>query len=178
MSFNIELQSGSAVRLKTRGKYCDRDIVVTATGGGGVAEPIIKPLEIIENGIYTASDGVDGYSPVTVNVPAGASVQTATGLFNRTGEVNIGFRPDVICMTRNEQNNGEKYFACIDFAATGATKVKTAIWSSHATYAAFAVGVSRTANGFNVSEITGYKYDFSFISMQSTFNFTAIKYIT
>lgn len=33
MSFNIEVQGGSSVRLPTAGKYCDRDIVVTATGG-------------------------------------------------------------------------------------------------------------------------------------------------
>lgn len=37
--------------------------------GGGVAEPVIEPLAITENGTYTAPDGVDGYSPVTVNVP-------------------------------------------------------------------------------------------------------------
>lgn len=35
MSWNIEVQGGSSVRLPTAGKYCDRDIVVTATGGGG-----------------------------------------------------------------------------------------------------------------------------------------------
>ena len=34
MSFNIEVESGKSVRLPTAGKYCDRDIVVTATGGG------------------------------------------------------------------------------------------------------------------------------------------------
>ena len=33
MSFNIEVESGTSVRLPTAGKYCDRDIVVTATGG-------------------------------------------------------------------------------------------------------------------------------------------------
>lgn len=45
--------------------------VGTATGGGGeVAEPIIEPLEVTENGTYTAPDGVDGYSPVTVSVPS------------------------------------------------------------------------------------------------------------
>lgn len=31
---NITVQGGSSVRLKTAGKYCDRDIVVTAEGGG------------------------------------------------------------------------------------------------------------------------------------------------
>lgn len=33
MSFNIEIESGTSKRLPTAGKYCDRDIVITATGG-------------------------------------------------------------------------------------------------------------------------------------------------
>lgn len=33
--FNIEVAGGTSVRLPTAGKYCDRDIVITATGGGG-----------------------------------------------------------------------------------------------------------------------------------------------
>lgn len=37
MSFNIEVESGSSVLLPTAGTYCDRDIVITATGGGAVA---------------------------------------------------------------------------------------------------------------------------------------------
>lgn len=36
-------------------------------------DPIIQPLEITENGTYTAPDGVDGYSPITVNVSPGIS---------------------------------------------------------------------------------------------------------
>lgn len=32
---NITVQGGSSVRLKTAGKYCDRDIIVIAEGGGG-----------------------------------------------------------------------------------------------------------------------------------------------
>lgn len=35
MSFIIEVQGGTSVRLPTAGKYCDRDIIITATGGGG-----------------------------------------------------------------------------------------------------------------------------------------------
>lgn len=35
MSHNITVEGGKSVRLPTAGKYCDRDIVVTATGGGG-----------------------------------------------------------------------------------------------------------------------------------------------
>lgn len=41
------------------------------TEGYGTGEDVPKtilPLEVSENGVYTAPDGVDGYSPVTVNV--------------------------------------------------------------------------------------------------------------
>lgn len=34
MSFNINMEGGTSIRLTTAGKYCDRDIVVTASGGG------------------------------------------------------------------------------------------------------------------------------------------------
>lgn len=35
---NITIEGGTSKRLKTAGKYCDRDIIVTATGGGCVPE--------------------------------------------------------------------------------------------------------------------------------------------
>ena len=35
MSHNITIDGGTTVRLPTAGKYCDRDIVITAAGGGG-----------------------------------------------------------------------------------------------------------------------------------------------
>ena len=35
MSHNITVEGGTSVRLPTAGKYCDRDIIITATGGGG-----------------------------------------------------------------------------------------------------------------------------------------------
>lgn len=34
MTHNITIEGGSSVRLPTAGKYCDRDIIVTAAGGG------------------------------------------------------------------------------------------------------------------------------------------------
>ena len=39
MRHNITVEGGTSVRLPTAGKYCDRDIVVTATVGGSVNEP-------------------------------------------------------------------------------------------------------------------------------------------
>lgn len=35
--FSITVEGGTSKRLKTSGKYCDRDIVVTATGGASTA---------------------------------------------------------------------------------------------------------------------------------------------
>ena len=86
MSHNITVESGKSVKLKTAGKYCDRDIVVTATGGSGgeVVEPIIEPLSVTENGTYTAPDGVDGYSPVAVNVPIPDGYIKPSGTLNIT----------------------------------------------------------------------------------------------
>lgn len=37
----------------------------------GGSDPVIQALSVTENGTYTAPSGVDGYSPVTVNVSGG-----------------------------------------------------------------------------------------------------------
>ena len=53
--------------------------------GGG--EPSIESLSVTENGTYTAPSGVDGYSPITVNVPgSGAVVQPLS--VNQNGTYN------------------------------------------------------------------------------------------
>lgn len=52
--FNIEVEGGKAVRLPTAGKYCDRDIVVTATGGGSAAPmwlPYITSCQYMFSGV-------------------------------------------------------------------------------------------------------------------------------
>lgn len=56
--------------IKTSGKYCEADIEVINTPDSGGA-PVINPLSVTANGTYTAPSGVDGYAPVTVNVPQG-----------------------------------------------------------------------------------------------------------
>jgi hypothetical protein len=54
--------------------------------GGGTTpiEPVIEPLAITENGTYTAPDGVDGYSPVAVNVPVPDGYIVPSGTKNIT----------------------------------------------------------------------------------------------
>lgn len=50
MTHNIAVEGGTSVRLPTAGKYCDRDIVVTATGGGGSSDlpPGYKRVDYIQ----------------------------------------------------------------------------------------------------------------------------------
>lgn len=49
--------------------YKPSQMAAAITAISGAAEPVIEALEVTSNGTYTAPDGVDGYSPVTVNVP-------------------------------------------------------------------------------------------------------------
>lgn len=65
---NITVEGGSSVRLKTAGKYCDRDIVVTATGSSRPAEDLDAVLTEQETLIATLqatleSKAVGGETP-------------------------------------------------------------------------------------------------------------------
>ena len=62
MSFNIEVKSGKSVRLPTAGKYCDRDIVVTATSASE-EELKAKYDEGVQDGVLQLLSGliVGGY---------------------------------------------------------------------------------------------------------------------
>lgn len=66
---------GDAIRAKTGGtELLTLDAMPTAIESiSGAAEPVIEALEVTSNGTYTATDGVDGYSPITVNVPQDGS---------------------------------------------------------------------------------------------------------
>lgn len=62
---------GNAIREKngetTKYKPAEMAAAITAISGGG--EATIEALSITSNGTYNAPDGVDGYNPITVNVP-------------------------------------------------------------------------------------------------------------
>lgn len=51
MSHNITVEGGTSVLLPTAGKYCDQDIVITATGG--------ETAYVIKAGTYTLSPAPD-----------------------------------------------------------------------------------------------------------------------
>lgn len=63
---------------------------------GGGSEPTISPLSVTANGTYTAPTGVDGYSPVTVNVSGGGSTLgtktiTENGTYNASSDSLDGY---------------------------------------------------------------------------------------
>lgn len=61
--------------LETAGTWMEDNLTLTdVTSGGGA--PVISPLSVTANGTYTAPSGVDGYSPVTVNVPSSTPTGT------------------------------------------------------------------------------------------------------
>ena len=126
MSFNIEVEGGTSVRLPTAGKYCDRDIVVTATGGGG-AEPVIESLEITENGTYTAPDSVDGYSPVSVNVPIPEGYIVPSGELEITenGEYDITDKASVIVAVEESGGGGIEHTYTVDYIPSVNTRAFT-----------------------------------------------------
>lgn len=54
------------------------------------SNPVIQSLEVTENGTFSAPDGVDGYSPVTVNVAAsGGSSELFQSFIQGEGELEI-----------------------------------------------------------------------------------------
>ena len=68
MRHNITVEGGTSVRLLTAGKYCDRDIVVTATGGGSVSEPAtISGINLHNAGTDIPNTYLDGASVIAFN---------------------------------------------------------------------------------------------------------------
>ncbi len=73
MSYNFDVAAGRSVKFPVGGKYCDRDIVVTATGGGGAGLPGLKKPA-------AAEQIVEGYDAINES----GAVVTGTNPYEKT----------------------------------------------------------------------------------------------
>ena len=102
----VTLNGGQKATLACKGKLMASNVIVDAldvSGGEAVAEydgtvnitggasndvevkpANIQPLTITENGVYTASGDIDGYSPVTIEVPIPEGYIKPSGDFDIT----------------------------------------------------------------------------------------------
>lgn len=102
MSHNITIKGGSSVRLPTAGKYCDRDIIVTAEGGGGGGTPaeiilqskVVTPTKSTQE--IVADTGYDALEKVSVEaipseyiVPSGTKTITENGTHDVTENASV-----------------------------------------------------------------------------------------
>ena len=75
-----------AIREKCGGtdsyKTCDMPDAIRALSVA--ADPVIRPLEVTQNGTYNVPAGTDGYNPVVVNVATGGSGGNDTGILSGT----------------------------------------------------------------------------------------------
>ena len=82
MSFNIEIQSGTTARLLVGGKYCDRDIVVTAKSNDLAKQIIERTItriddeSIVNIGTY-AFAGCESLSVVILRSTTMATLENA-----------------------------------------------------------------------------------------------------
>lgn len=74
MSFNIEVEGGTSVRLPTAGKYCDRDIVVTAQGGAEDLNDVLTEQEAL----------IDELKEVLRGKASGSSDDLTRSIINKT----------------------------------------------------------------------------------------------
>lgn len=106
--FSVEIASGNSKRLLTAGKYCDRDIVVTTSGGGGsgyIFEKIASDYECVRAVTTISLKSYDWWQSVTVeNIYCVTKqiVATAAGSFskNATCEIEISYSNGVISLNR------------------------------------------------------------------------------
>ena len=92
MSFDITVEGGKSVRLPTKGKYCDRDIVVTATGGSGGNSRLPAGYTEVE---YLQSDG-NQYTDLNWSAKAGQELTLEVALSSGTGECAFGGYADQV----------------------------------------------------------------------------------
>ena len=153
MTHNITVEGGTSVRMPTAGKYCDRDIVVTATGGGSVNEPsTISGINLHNTGTDIPNTYLSGAAVVAYNgwtttdfipVEAGKSY-----LIYSTREINTQY-----CSRFNADKKGA---GSLSFATCRNKNIPTIV-NGHDGYFRFS-GIDDQINNLEVYEVINFDW--------------------
>lgn len=114
------------LNVQTKYKPSEMANAIDSISGGG-STPTINSLSVTENGTYTAPTGVDGYSPVTVNVPQGVTptgtkqisiTQNGTTTEDVTNYASAEITVNVPSSSGVYDLNGDTFFELFDQYAT------------------------------------------------------------
>lgn len=93
MSHNITVEGGTSVRLLTAGKYCDRDIVVTATGGSSQEPNLRDQYQRVEY-IESAEEGTYPYVVTDIYADNDTGVEIVASFPIMQDRIPMGSRED------------------------------------------------------------------------------------
>ena len=141
--FNIEVSGGSSVRLLTEGKYCDKNIVVTATGGGGDSGLVDAMIDrtiteiksdvsiVSDHAFYTCKSLVSAEFPNATKINSNGLrdciVLTSVSIPNVTDLMGSSFRGDQR-LTKLDLPKVEKLYTNV---FTGCTRLETLIFRAN-----------------------------------------------
>lgn len=154
MIHNITVEGGTSVRLPTAGKYCDRDIIVTATGGGSVN----KPATISGINLHNAETDIP-------NTYLNRDTVIAFNGWITTDFIPVENGKFYLIYSRNEINpqycsefNANKKFTKIPKFATCTNKNRPSIISGHDGYFRFS-GTDEQINALEFYEVINFNWE-------------------
>lgn len=136
--------------------------------GGG--EPTIEPLSVTANGTYTAPSGVDGYSPITVNVSGGSKsvtvVTSVTGGYNGGAVISIAIDGTTVFTATAPDTYNQNYNKTSETVDVDGENVDILITPPATTTSKLGISISSSVDALNYQvspdgQNTSYGYSFS-----------------